>query len=144
MNRLDMVRAYYNDLTDENKQCGLAKALKAAIECADHYKKKTEPDTVISASVARDFIERFNSVTGKKIRVLSDKARGNINARIKEGFAIDEILSATEACSKNEFHVENELRFLTPDFITRQDKLQMYLDEYRRTGMAKRERAKDV
>ncbi len=73
-----------------------------------------------------NFIQRFNLITGKKIRIFDNKAKKQFNLRIKEGFTIDDIEKAIENCSKDKFHIDNP-KYLTPEFITRVDKLQMYL-----------------
>jgi uncharacterized phage protein (TIGR02220 family) len=73
-----------------------------------------------------DFIKSFNSITGKKIRVPDKKFKGQLNARLSEGFTIDEILKAVENCKKDKYHMENP-KYLTPEFITRADKLQKFL-----------------
>lgn len=73
-----------------------------------------------------DFIKSFNSITGKKIRVPDKKFKGQLNARLSEGFTIDEILKAVENCKNDKYHMENP-KYLTPEFITRADKLQKFL-----------------
>ena len=50
-----------------------------------------------------------------------------MNQRLKDGFSIDEILKAVDNCKKDEFHCQNP-QYLTPEFITRSDKLQKYLN----------------
>ena len=57
---------------------------------------------------------------------MDKKTIGQITARIKEGFTIEDILKATENCSKDKYHIENP-QYLTPEFITRSDKLPKYL-----------------
>lgn len=78
-------------------------------------------------NIYTDFIEKFNQITGKKIRVADKKFKGQLNQRLKDGFSIDEILEAVENCKKDEFHCQNP-QYLTPEFITRSDKLQKYLN----------------
>jgi uncharacterized phage protein (TIGR02220 family) len=82
----------------------------------DKKKKNTIPD---------DFLERFNTVTGRNYRVITDKTAGQFNARIKEGFTIDEMLSAAENASNSDYHQKHK-QYLSPEFITRADKLQMW------------------
>lgn len=78
-------------------------------------------------NIYTDFVEKFNQITGKKIRVADKKFKGQLNQRLKDGFSIDEILKAVENCKKDEFHCQNP-QYLTPEFITRSDKLQKYLN----------------
>jgi len=78
-------------------------------------------------NIYSDFLKRFNEITDKKIRIIDDKTKRQLNARIKEGFTIKEIYQAIENCKNDKFHIENP-KYLTPEFITRTDKLQKYLN----------------
>lgn len=73
------------------------------------------------------FLEKFNQVTERNFRVLDNKTKHQLNARLKEGYTMAEILTATANCSQDDFHMENT-KYLTPEFITRADKLQKYLN----------------
>ena len=74
-----------------------------------------------------DFLNKFNYILQRKYKVLDDKTKRQLNARIKEGFTIEDILLAAKNCSKDQYHLENP-QYLTPEFITRPDKLQKYLN----------------
>ena len=71
-------------------------------------------------------IDGFNEITGRDFRG-DDKTKRQLNGRLKEGYTIDEILLATKACFNSEYHRKNP-QYLTPEFITRSDKLQQYLN----------------
>jgi uncharacterized phage protein (TIGR02220 family) len=73
------------------------------------------------------FIELFNLITGKNFRILNKKVLGQYNARIKEGYTDEDFKKAINNCKNNKHHLENP-HFLTPEFITRSDKLEMYLN----------------
>jgi len=73
-----------------------------------------------------DFLNQFNKITNRKFRILDTKTKNQIIARIKEGFTIAEILQASKNCKNDKYHIENP-KYLTPEFITRSDKLQKYL-----------------
>jgi len=74
-----------------------------------------------------EFLEKFNLATERKFKILDDKTKRQINARLKEGFTIEDILTATLNCKKDKYHIENP-QYLTPEFITRADKLQKFLN----------------
>ena len=74
-----------------------------------------------------DFLSDFNSITKRKFRVLDDKTKRQLKARLKEGFTIDEIKTAITNCKADEYHIEFP-KYLTPEFITRAEKLQKYLN----------------
>lgn len=71
-------------------------------------------------------VEQFNEITGKKIRLVNHKAKGQIKARLKEGYTKADILTAIENCYKDKFHMENNHQHLTLEFISRADKLERY------------------
>ncbi len=75
----------------------------------------------------KKLLEYFNSVTGKKIRSVSEKEKKAFNARIKEGYNKKDIMKAIFNCSKDEYHIENP-KYLTLEFISRPDKFVKYLN----------------
>lgn len=72
------------------------------------------------------FIELFNRICNKKFRGTS-KDKAQFHARTKEGFTIDDFETAIVNCRKDKYHIENP-QYLTPEFITRADKLQKFLN----------------
>lgn len=74
-----------------------------------------------------DYLKLFNEVTKRNFKVLDTKARTQLNARLKEGFTIEDIETAIINCMKDVYHINNP-KYLTPEFITRSDKLQKYLN----------------
>jgi len=82
-------------------------------------------DTVIDYNKLIDF---FNSVTGKNSRTVSKKVKGQINARLSEGYTKDDIAKALENVVKDDYHKETNLKYVTLEFITRSDKLDKYLN----------------
>lgn len=84
------------------------------------------------------FLNSFNEITERNFKG-TDKARKQFNARKKEGFVLDDFIKAITNCKNDPFHKENP-KYLTPEFITRSDKLQMYLNtkkEQPRTGASR-------
>ena len=71
-------------------------------------------------------LDFFNKVTGKNSKVITDKVKAQINARLKDGYTKDDIAIAIKNCAKDEYHLETGLKYLTLEFITRQDKLEKY------------------
>jgi uncharacterized phage protein (TIGR02220 family) len=74
------------------------------------------------------FLTHFNEITGKKHRTITKKVKEQLNARLKDGFTKAEIMKAVVNCAKDEYHRETNLKYLTPEFITRADKLDKYLN----------------
>jgi uncharacterized phage protein (TIGR02220 family) len=74
----------------------------------------------------KEFIKSFNKITGRSFRGDS-KTKGQFNARIREGFSLDNMMTAINNCMSDPYHKEHP-KYLTPEFITRPDKLQKYLN----------------
>ena len=77
----------------------------------------------INWSVLLDF---FNEVTGKKCKVVPDKAKKQFNARLKENFTKDDIANAIQNAFNDKHHKETNHQYLTLEFISRADKLERF------------------
>jgi uncharacterized phage protein (TIGR02220 family) len=73
-------------------------------------------------------LSKFNDITGKSSRVVPDKARNQILARIKEGYTKADILKGIENCYKDSHHQETNHKYLTLEFISRPDKLEKFVN----------------
>jgi uncharacterized phage protein (TIGR02220 family) len=73
-------------------------------------------------------LSKFNEITGKSSRVVPDKARNQILARIKEGYTKADILKGIENCYKDSHHQETNHKYLTLEFISRPDKLEKFVN----------------
>lgn len=71
-------------------------------------------------------LAKFNSITGKKSKVVTKKARSQFLARLKDGFSKEDIISAITNCFKDEHHVNSNHKWLTLEFISRAEKMEMY------------------
>jgi uncharacterized phage protein (TIGR02220 family) len=83
-------------------------------------KENIEP---INWLVLLDF---FNEVTGKKCRVVPEKAKRQFKARLKENFTKDDIANAIQNCYNDKYHKETNHEYLTLEFISRADKLERF------------------
>jgi uncharacterized phage protein (TIGR02220 family) len=73
-------------------------------------------------------LSKFNSITGKSSRVVPEKAKKQILARIKEGYTKADILKGIENCYKDSHHQETNHKYLTLEFISRPDKLEKFVN----------------
>ncbi len=73
-------------------------------------------------------LDKFNAITNKKSRVVPEKAKKQILARLKEGYTKEDIIKAIEHCFKDQFHQDNNHKHLTLEFISRPDKLERYVN----------------
>jgi uncharacterized phage protein (TIGR02220 family) len=92
-------------------------------------KRREEKIKDINLSVNWDaLLSQFNSITGKKMRVVCPKTKKQVTARLKEGYSKQDIVNAITNCFNDDYHKENP-HYLTLEFITRSDKMQKYSQE---------------
>lgn len=82
----------------------------------------------ISKDIYVEFISSFNEIKGSRYKAI-DKVWKQFNARIKEGFTVDQMLSALKNAMESKYHIEKKYRYLTPEFFTRSDKIEMYAND---------------
>jgi uncharacterized phage protein (TIGR02220 family) len=68
-------------------------------------------------------LESYNTLTGKNTRKVTDKAKRQIKARYKDGFTKADIWNAMQNCANDKFHKQNNYKYFTLEFISREDKL---------------------
>ena len=70
----------------------------------------------------------FNSILGKKSRVISEKAKKQLKQRLKEGYTKEDIVQALSNAAKDQHHLDTNYKYLTLEFITRPDKLDRFVN----------------
>ena len=70
----------------------------------------------------------FNSILGKKAKVISEKAKKQLKERLKEGYTKDDIVNALRNAAKDQHHLDTNYKYLTLEFITRPDKLERFVN----------------
>ena len=73
------------------------------------------------------YLNLLNSILVKRYRG-NQSVKAKFAARLKEGFTLKDFEEAITNASKTEFHSGNKYMYLTPEFFTRPDKLDMYLN----------------
>ena len=68
----------------------------------------------------------LNSKTGRNFKLINEATKKKYNARLKEGYTKDDILNAIINAVNSDYHKENGFKYLTPEFFSRADKLNMY------------------
>jgi len=71
-------------------------------------------------------LEYFNKTTNKKCKVVSNKVKTQLNARLKDGFTKSDIQKAILNCYNDAYHIETKHKYLTLEFISRADKLDKF------------------
>lgn len=90
-------------------------------------------DTASTNSSIKGFIDRFNKLLGSFYTDKPPKVRKQYHARIEEGWDNDMMMTAAYGASKDPWlmgkHPNNSRRYLTPEYITRSDKLEYWYNE---------------
>ena len=87
----------------------------------------SDSDIVKSIINWTELLKFFNSKTNKNCKVIPTKAKTAFTARLKEGYSKQDFATAIQNCAADEFHINNP-HHLTLEFISRQDKLDKYLN----------------
>ena len=68
----------------------------------------------------------LNSKTGRNFKIINETTKKKYYARLKEGYTKEDILNAISNAIQSDYHKENGFKYLTPEFFSRADKLNMY------------------
>ena len=68
----------------------------------------------------------FNELTKRNFKLIPEKAKRQILARLKEGYSKEDLWNAIENCYNDEYHKETNHKYLTLEFISRPDKMEKY------------------
>ena len=68
----------------------------------------------------------LNSKTDRNFKIINEAIRKKYYARLKEGYTKDDILNAIINAVNSDYHKENKFKYLTPEFFSRADKLNLY------------------
>ena len=91
----------------------------------EEEKEKEEEKQKIDSN---KLLSKFNSILGKKTRVLSAKAKKQLKAALKEDYSKEDIVLAITNASKDQHHIDSNYKYLTLEFITRADKLERFVN----------------
>jgi hypothetical protein len=85
-------------------------------------------EKVIVGDLKTEFLKEFNRVkcSLQPTRVMDEKATRQLKILLKAGYTIQDIGKALENAMKTRNHKENKFVYLTPEFITRPDKFNIY------------------
>lgn len=90
-------------------------------------KYQLDEDKKVDDSIDWDKLKKFFvDTTGKKLRTVSDKAKKQFRARLREGYTKEDFVNAITNCFNDDYHKETKHKYLTLEFISRADKLEKY------------------
>lgn len=90
---------------------------------------------------AKYFIDNFNTIKGGDGKPcqyqLTTTVKDKLKARIRDGYTSKQIFAALRKAMSEQHHKDNGLKWITPEFILRSDKLEAYLhaDDAIKTGI---------
>ncbi len=90
-------------------------------------KKEKELKESKEVNIYSEFLRCFNIEKGSSHRG-DAKSRKSFSARLKEGYTPDEMIAALKKAMTLDYHKGNGFQDLTPEFITRPDKLEKYMN----------------
>lgn len=76
----------------------------------------------------KKFMEWFNETTKRKFRE-SDSLKKSFGARLRTGYTPEQIAVALKNMLADKYHKETNFKYITPEFLLRQTKLDMYLND---------------
>ena len=82
------------------------------------------------SNIYASFIKEFNSIVGTSYKGDS-KSKVSLTTRLKDGYSLEEILSAVRNAKGDDYLMgknPSKRRYLTPEYITRSDKLDQWLN----------------
>lgn len=95
---------------------------------AEQVEEKEQEQVKNNSNLTVDWkilLKSFNDLTGKKAKVVNEKTKRQINARLKEGYSKQDLWNAIVNCFNDPYHKENP-KFLTLEFISRSEKFEKY------------------
>jgi hypothetical protein len=91
--------------------------------------REDKKDICVDKSTPIDFdkfITFFNSIANRSFKV-NDKIKRTLNSRLKS-YSKEQIHQAIVNAHKEQYHINSKFKYLTPEFILREDKLEMYIN----------------
>ena len=71
-------------------------------------------------------LEYLNEKTGRNYRVVPDKVKTKFHSLLKQGYEKKDIKTAIDNAVKAKNHIENNFQYLTMEFFSRTEKIDMY------------------
>lgn len=93
----------------------------------DNNNTPAKADAVFDFDFNR-YLETINEKFGRSFKVVNDKTKKQIKARLKETYTKQDIIDAINNCKNSDFHKDNGYRFCTPEFFSRGDILDRWSD----------------
>jgi len=108
------------------------KVAKVAVSVSDSV-SVINNNTPAKADAVSDFdfsgyLETVNVKFGRSFKVVNEKTKKQIKARLKEKYTKQDIIDAMNNCLNSDFHKNNGYQYCTPEFFSRADILDRWSD----------------
>lgn len=117
------------EMSDRNASALIPQSETYAIR-EEESKEEESKEDVNSAKAEKIDFEKLkdfiNQKTGRGFKLVNKKVQGKYLARLKEGYSKQDILDAVSNAVKNDYHKENNFKYLTPEFFSRSETLDKY------------------
>ena len=96
--------------------------------------KSREDKSILTPAKADDvfdfnkYLETLNQKFSRSFKVVNEKTKKQIKARLKEKYTKQDIIDAINNCVVSEFHKGNGYQYCTPEFFSRADILDRWSD----------------
>lgn len=124
----------YNDVSNGSKVKEIE--VKGNKDNKDLYVGLGDPtpttDTLNYTKRCEKFIKQFNLIRILNSKPSEFRATKKVEASLKarlQKYQPDEIIAALKNAIKDPYHIESNLKYITPEFILREDKLERYLNQ---------------
>jgi len=71
-------------------------------------------------------LTQFNNLTKRDFKLINDATKKQILTRLKEGYTKEDLWNAIQNCYNDDFHKENNHKYLTLEFISRAKMMEKY------------------
>jgi len=125
----DKERSQRSDAGKKSAESRATKSNERSTEDNERQRNSTVSVSVSDNDIINwaELLKFFNAKTNKNCKVIPTKAKTAFTARLKEGYTKQDFAKAIQNCAADEFHINNP-HHLTLEFISRQDKLDKYLN----------------
>jgi uncharacterized phage protein (TIGR02220 family) len=126
----DFATPFASDFAQANTQAntvigiGIENGIGSVVENGIAVVKKNETAIALNDDY-QSFIQTMQEVTGRDFRG-DKKSRAQFKARIKDGYTLEDFKRAAHAAASTVYHQSNKFDQLTPELLTRPDKLEAY------------------
>ena len=89
-------------------------------------KENNDNKVLVESIDFNNLLNLINRLTGRSFQVINKTTRAKYLARLKDGYTKADIQRAIQNAVDTDYHKENNFKYLTPEFFSRADKLDLH------------------